>query len=292
MEASFVSMSPAKRVVESSTAEEIVSSEPRSSTATPPRSDRFDDFAEVPAAVVCAICGDPGCMGCAEERSRSGVIAIVAWERPGPALGRLWSTAKASTHSAEAFFESLPDGGLMPALRFAVIAEFLASSAMLVLLAVLGLVSLLAFGVVPDAQALVLAGRVLFAAVLGLTVLLVAAHAIHGYTLDLGARATGAMKSPTRALRFGLYAAGWDLVIGPLGFAVLLVREGPREAFGIAGMAVGLPTKSSIAFLRGAYGIQADRARPALNRSYVGAALATVVCAVIILAAITAVLLR
>ncbi|HSQ63118.1 MAG TPA: hypothetical protein VLM85_07870 [Polyangiaceae bacterium] len=280
-------MSPAKRIVEDSTAEELVSPAPGA-----PRVVERDDFVDVPATVVCALCGDPDCPGCAEERSRSGVISIVAWERGGPPLARLWSTAKASTQNAEGFFESLPDGPIMPALRFAVLAELVDSAAMLVGLGALFLLALLALGVAPSAASLVLAARVAFAGVIGLTVLLVAAHATHGYALDLGARAAGALRSPTRALRFGLYAAGWDLMLGPVGFFGLLLRDGPKAAFGLAGNAVGLPTRCSVSFLRGAYGIHADRARPALHASYVGAALATVVCALVILATIAFALLR
>src|SRR5579883_1026941 len=85
--------------------------------------DLFDQV-DVPAAVVCALCGDAECPGCANELSRSGVVAVVAWERPGAgALPRLWNTARAATFDAERFFESLPDGPVAPALRFAVICE-------------------------------------------------------------------------------------------------------------------------------------------------------------------------
>ena len=55
---------------------------------------------------------------------------------------------------------------------------------------------------------------------------LVAAHVAHGWALDLGARRSGARGATTRALRFGLYAAGWDLVIGPLGAVVVAAKEG------------------------------------------------------------------
>jgi hypothetical protein len=121
-------------------------------------------------------------------------------------------------------------------------------------------------------------------AVVGLTALLVGAHAVHGFALDLGARRAGVpTTSVTRALRFGLYAAGWDVVIGPVGFAVTLLREGPLAAFGLARHARRLPTRSSVAFLRGAYRLDEVRSRPALTASYIGAALATVVCAVVIL---------
>jgi hypothetical protein len=280
-------MSPAKRIVPANDAEEIVSSE------IAPAPDVDDAVIDVPATVVCALCGDPDCPGCAEERSRSGVISIVAWERPGPALVRLWSTAKAASQNAEAFFEALPDGPITPALRFAIAAELLASASMLFMLGALAAAGLAVLGVFPDGASLMVALRVSLVAIFGLATLLVGAHATHGFALDLGARRAGVpTTSITRALRFGLYAAGWDLVLGPIGFLVFLLRDGPKAAFGIARMAVRLPTRSSVAFLRGAYRIDEQRAKPALAASYIGAAVATMVCAVVIVGAIIAVLIR
>src|SRR5579884_3336006 len=87
--------------------------------------------ADVPAAVVCAHCGRADCAGCAEDHTKSGVVAVIAWERPGATtLARLWATARASTLDADRFFESLPDGPLAPALLFAVASELMAVSAM------------------------------------------------------------------------------------------------------------------------------------------------------------------
>src|SRR5580700_2865375 len=103
------------------------------SLRTPPRQfrvveDVVDDSVDVPAAVVCAVCGDAACSGCERELSRSGIVAMVAWERPGaPALARLWATARATTMSGEAFFDLLPDGPIVPALRFAVFVELMAA---------------------------------------------------------------------------------------------------------------------------------------------------------------------
>src|SRR5580704_6916469 len=86
---------------------------------------------DVPAAVVCAHCGDADCPGCLHENSRSGVVAVVPWERPVlPGLVRLWATARATTFDADRFFESLPDGPILPALRFALISETIASAVM------------------------------------------------------------------------------------------------------------------------------------------------------------------
>ena len=47
-----------------------------------------------------------------------------------------------------------------------------------------------------------------------------------------------------------------------------------------------LDTRSSLAFLRGAYNLQHEAAKPALNTSYVAAILATLVCAFVITSAV------
>jgi hypothetical protein len=249
-----------------------------------------DDLLDVPATVVCAVCGNADCLGCVEERSRSGVISIIAWERPGSTLQRLWSTAKASTMTSEAFFETLPEGPIGPALRFAVVSELVAAG---VMLAVVGGALLLTFalllgGLPFEHSSSWLMCRVAFASTFGLALLLVASHAAHGLALDVGARRSGAPANTLRALRFGLYAAGWDLVLGPVGMAVLLVREGPAKAFSLGRVAMGLPTRAALAFLRGTYRLEGAQARPALLASYVAAVVATLLCAALVLAALGA----
>jgi hypothetical protein len=246
--------------------------------------------AEVPAAVVCAQCGDADCPGCLHENTRSGVISIVAWERPGaPLLGRLWATARATTFDAERFFETLPDGPLGPALRFAILSEILASSAMAVAL-------LLPIGLLAPAWARdvllhqrLTALRLTSAIVAILAALLVVAHAAHGWALDRGARRSGARPATMRALRFGLYAAGWDLVVGPLGAVVVAVKEGVGAALSIAALGVGLPGRSARAFLRGCYRLEGKATDPAMRASWVAAAAATAVGAVIVIAALVVV---
>jgi hypothetical protein len=241
---------------------------------------------EVPAAVVCARCGAADCPGCINDHSRSGVLALVPWERPGrPVLERLWSTARATTLEAELFFAALPDGSLLPALRFAVISEVIASAAMA--LVVLGATALVA----PEWARQVLAERwrtLLRLVTLGVPLvagLLVAAHAAHGWALGLGARRSG-IRGHARALRFGLYAAGWDLIIGPLGVIVLAAKEGLRPALSVATVASGLPGRSARSFLRGRYRLEGESARPALRASYAAAVIVTLVGAVAIIGAI------
>ena len=84
------------------------------------------DSIDVPAAVVCALCGRGDCPGCIEDErtGASGVIAIIPWERPqSPWQTRFFATVQATTRGAEGFFCAMPDGAVSPALRFAVLAE-------------------------------------------------------------------------------------------------------------------------------------------------------------------------
>ncbi len=255
--------------------------------------DEFDALDDVPAAVVCALCGDADCPGCQHERSRSGIVAIVSWERPGPVMGRLWSTARATTREADAFFGTLPDGPIAPALRFAMLSETIAATAMITLwIPVAAIVAPLWLRhVALDSGARSLALRVLFLAIPALAALLVAAHAAHGLALDRGARKAGAAPARRRALRFGLYATGWDLVIGPAGALIVAIKEGLAPALGIASMAVGLPARSTRAFLRGAYALEGGSASKAMATSTAAAVVATIVGAIVVLVALTALIL-
>jgi hypothetical protein len=248
--------------------------------------------ADVPAAVGCAQCGEADCPGCLQEHTRSGVVAVVPWERPGASsLARLWTTARSTTVEPDRFFETLPDGPVLPALRFALVSEVLAAMAM----GSLGLVALIALS--PQwahhvfIEEWLTTARVGSGGVLGLASLLVVAHAAHGLALDFGARRSGVRRAPRRALRFGLYAAGWDLVLGPIGAVVMALREGPRATLRMAGASVGLPGRSARAFLRGCYHLEGKAAEPALRASLVAAIVATLVGAVATIATILIVLL-
>ncbi len=266
------------------------------SAATPvpaaPSSDReLYELVDVPAAVVCAICGNADCLGCYEERSRSGIVSIVAWERPGAGfVSRLWQTTRATSRDAAAFFEVLPDGPAGPALRFAVAAEVVAVSTLallvgpLVVLVAPGLVQQL----VQDPAACWAVLRGVLVGLPALSMLLVAAHVFHGLGIACGARMSGAPARVSRALRFGLYSTGWDLALGPFGFLATALDGGVRPAFGLIGLTSGMPTRATLGFLRGAYGLDGARARKALHVSYAAATVATVVSAALVIAAIAA----
>ena len=117
--------------------------------------------------------------------------------------------------------------------------------------------------------------RLVAVGVPALASLLVAAHAVHGWALDRGARRSGARGQATRALRFGLYSAGWDLVLGPVGAVVVLAKHGVTKTLSLAGIGVGLPARSARAFLRGCYRLDGKEAEPALRASFVAAVLVT-----------------
>ena len=222
------------------------------------------DVFEVPAAVVCAICGQPDCAGCSPaNEDDSGIVTIVPWERPGSGVWvRLWSTARASTQGAESFFASLPDGELQPAVRFAILAETLAILSMLVVLAGMATLALptLAIEILRDTALRATFLRGVALSVPLLAAWMVVAHTTHGAILDVGARRQGARPQRRRAFRFGLYACGWDLMAGPLGAVVMLATRGRKAMFELVSLSMNVPGKASTAFLRGVYGLSAEKA--------------------------------
>jgi hypothetical protein len=231
---------------------------------------RDDEAFDVPAAVLCAFCGQPDCAGCAAATEEgSGVVAIVPWERgAGGAWARLWATATATTQGAETFFAVLPDGALPPAMRFAVLAETLAVVSMLAALLPLAALALpqltLQLAQDPGARASALPWITL--GVPALIGWMVIAHAAHGAALDLGARRQGARPQRRRALRFGLYACGWDLMAGPLGAVVTLISSGRKGMAELLALSMRAPGRSSTALLQGVYALpppSAARARRA-----------------------------
>ncbi len=258
------------------------------------RTDEPWDQLDVPAAVVCALCGDPGCPGCGFESTSSGIVAIVPWERPGTAslLARLWTTARATTKEPDAFFGGLPDGPVSPAFAFAALAELFAtlSWTLLALGLLVAVVPAWCRQIALDPHDRALALRVIVATVPSFAAMLVAAHVAHGLSLDHGARKVGAPPATRRALRFGLYATGWDLVIGPVGAVILALKEGAIASTEVAKLGAGIPTASARAFLRAAYSLDAARSKTAIRSSYVAAIIATLVAAVTVVSILGAVL--
>lgn len=234
------------------------------------------DLVEVPAAVVCAVCGRPDCAGCATDETThpSGIVAIVPWERPtGGPLGRLWATARLATVNGEAFFAALPDGDVAPALAFAFAAE-LAAAAGLAAVAALGFAALSPAGLwlLFDFGFLRLAASAALWGVPSLAAVMVGLHLLHGLGLDVGARRQGSHRAG-RGVRFGLYACGWDLVTTPLGIAIAAVTAGPIAAARALPLGLSIPARAARAYLRGIHRLDDARAARAA-RSAVGLALA------------------
>lgn len=247
--------------------------------------DPVDAFLEIPAAVVCATCGQADCPGCTlASDDASGVLAIVPWERSGGMWTRLWATANATTQGAEAFFAVLPDGEIPPAMRFALVAELLAVLSMATLLVPLGALVLpnLAIEIVQSPSLRVSALRWITLGVPALALWMIAAHVTHGAALDVGARRQGARPQGRRAMRFGLYACGWDLMSGPLGALMMLVTRGMHDAVELAELAVRVPSRASVALLAGVYQLPPDGVARARRLGSAAAALIAVASAALI----------
>jgi hypothetical protein len=231
------------------------------------------DWADVPAAVVCAVCGKPDCSGCLaveEPTNASGVVAIMPWERPGLGwLTRLWATARVVTLSHRDLFAALPEGSLRPALAFACVAELTAALGLGVCFSlVLALAPDFASTLLHDPYLRSLLVKAFVGGVPGLAALMIALHALHGVLVDRAARLAGSRKRG-RGLRFGLYACGWDLVTLPLGLLIVVATEGFGTARRAAGLAVSVPVQATRAYLTGVHALDPHQARKAAQRANV-----------------------
>lgn len=248
--------------------------------------DGIDSF-DVPAAVLCAFCGQADCAGCVQgDDLGSGVVAIVPWERPGAGgWSRMWATANATTQGAEAFFAAIPDGPLRPAMRFALLAELLAVASMITLIVPLAALALpnLALHVAQDPEARLAALRWMGVGVPLLAGWMVLAHATHGAALDAGASWNGGRPQRRRALRFGLYACGWDLMGCPLGAAYTLFTKGWRGMVEAVRGRRRAPSRSAAALLQGVYGLRDEAA----DRAHRAGTIAAAVLALVSGAAVT-----
>ena len=249
------------------------------------------ELEDVPAAVVCALCGRADCLGdCVEPDETthaSKVVAIVPWERPvGGWPTRLWATSRLTTINYSAFFGSLPAGDLGAAAMFALLAELVAVAAHL------GLATALLASAFPETAATVIRDPRLLAAILrgacvgvpGIALLMVFLHSVHGLALDWAASRCGGRKR--LGLRFGLYSCGWDVVTLPLGLVALALSSGPLVALRTAPLGITLPPRAAQSYLRGVQGLDADAARYSGRLASAVAGLTALACSAAILFAI------
>jgi hypothetical protein len=226
---------------------------------------------DVPAAVVCASCGQPDCPGCLaldEPTHASGVVAIVPWERPGLSVAsRLWATARLATLSPREMFSGLPDGGLRAPLTFGILAEALAVAGLAPIFFGLTLVAPEMVKVAlrdPAVQSFLL--RAAAFAGPALVVLMVVLHVLHGLAIDRAARRAGSRKRG-RGIRFGLYACGWDLVTLPLGLLAVALGDGPAAAGRALAAGLTTPAVATRAYLGGFHALDPARARTAARHA-------------------------
>ncbi|HEY4102834.1 MAG TPA: hypothetical protein VGM44_03050 [Polyangiaceae bacterium] len=235
------------------------------------RDDSAFDLLEVPAAVVCAACGNPDCPGCAldEPTHASGVVAIIPWERPGVGVvRRLWQTSYLATTHARTFFGSLPEGDVSSALAFALLCEAAAVGGLALGAGALALLFL------PELPSLLRQDSTLCLSVLRsvgfggllLVIAMVGVHAAHGVALDVAARRHGTRKRG-RGLRFGLYACGWDLITLPLGLLALAFVEGLPAARRALPLGLTAPLQSAEGYLVGVHGFRPEVARATARRA-------------------------
>ncbi len=260
---------------------------PASLRSKSPRDDDPVDSFEVPAAILCACCGQSDCFGCSSATdTESGVLAIIPWERANTGTwSRLWATANATTQGAESFFAVLPDGEIRAAMRFAVLAELLAVGSMVVVLVPLAALALptVALAVVREGALGLTVLRWVALGVPALALWMVLAHVTHGAALDAGARRQGALPQRRRALRYGLYACGWDLMAGPLGFVVTLFSKGFRAAFALIELSVNAPGKAANALLQGIYRLPSEGVARARRTGTIAAGLIALVSGGVVL---------
>jgi hypothetical protein len=228
------------------------------------------ELVEVPATVVCAVCGLPDCT-CDVDRSSafSGVVAIVPWERPGgTVLSRLWATAKLGTLSPGPFFSTLPPGGLAAPLLFGLLAELLSALGLALTFAALALLVLPAVGpeLLDNLALRRLVTQIVAWGVPGLSVGMVLLHAAHGVALDSAARREGS-RQVGRGLRFGLYGCGWDLVTLPLGLLLLTLTDGPLTALKHSARGLTAPNSAALAYLTHVHHFEPDVAVRASRRA-------------------------
>jgi hypothetical protein len=199
----------------------------------PPLHEEPPDIFDVPAAVLCARCGQPDCAGCEDpaELEGSGVASMFVLLVPIVAIA-------------------------LPGLAAAIVSD-------------------------P-----VLRARAAFWAIVAvpaLSVWMAIAHAAHGFALDVGARRHGGRAQRRRAIRFGLYACGWDLMSGPLGALAAAFSEGSKAAGAALSASMRVPGRATLALLQGVYALSPAHAARARRWGTWAALTVTLVSAFVVL---------
>jgi hypothetical protein len=227
------------------------------------------ELREVPAVALCAICGDPSCVGHDHEVSGERPIhRLFAWEDGETTFAAaLWSTAIASTRDLDLWVRaSRSDKPVGSAVAFAFSVES----------AAVGSVSLpggLLLGALLWANT---GDRTLMYASLGFAIrasialipLMVVIHVTHQWFVSRYGDRHGRPAEREATLRAGLFACGWDLTTGPAGVLAAAARGDLREARArIAGNST-LYREATERWLEAVHGVDAARERAASRGSW------------------------
>ena len=201
---------------------------------------------DVPPSVVCASCGSVVCLGCRMHQPPAPCCDTVPWESSEGIGHRLWQTAELCSTNAAAVFGAMPRGKVIPALRFALVAETLAVGSFAAVAAMLlwmlrppwlsqWLVS---------SEGLIVGGVCLGASTMGMIWL----HVAWGMCIELGAASAGLQPDWSQGLRFGLYACAWDLFTSPIGIVRSLANFETEQRFDEIGAALRAPQAAMRAY--------------------------------------------
>jgi hypothetical protein len=224
------------------------------------------DDTDVPAAVLCAVCGRSDCAGCPDVEGKRPATGTPWEQNDVPRLRRLWSTAILATIDGESFFGELGDGSVGAALGFALLCELFAIASLAVLWLPVSyvLVPRLVESIFWSGERSSLAVAGVIVAVPLLALLMVLLHVLWGTSLEFGLRLSGAEPRTGHCLRYALYSCGWDLVTSPFGFTAGCVSSGVRGAIRELRAAIRVPRFATRAYVGRARKLPDSKARRAL----------------------------
>lgn len=225
---------------------------------------------EIPPITRCTTCLALDCEGCSRTVERR----ALAWEMArGNLSRRLWLTARQSLQAGRVSCLDADNARPGAALSFALVAELLACTSIVLLL--LCLVSL----VFPAGAAFFFSepSALLAAFELGaaLAVFMVLVHALWGLGLELTLWSNGAGFDLRRGVTFALYTCGWDLVTSPIGLVLSVAERGLLPGLDQVREAARVPREAVARYIAVTRGAPRERVAAMVRLSFVLPALAT-----------------
>lgn len=221
-----------------------------------------DSESDFPPVLLCARCGSSSCSGC---EVGSGIVQArseIAFE-DGMSVRSFWTTVIACSVEPNVFFgRRLRGAGIVRALAFAIVCEWIALGSVFL---VLGLVLV---ALLPGTLTVLMSPTVVLAAALlwiGSITFMVLVHALGGLTFLFGAGARPPGSLPL-VLRFGFYSCGWDLVTSPAGVLLLALFGKSPARFEPLWRAAGAPRPAMNAILGDGFGLNAEDQKIVLRR--------------------------